>query len=88
MTKQELVSNVAASTGYTIKAVEDIMNASLEIIVSELKGGDTVRIAPLGSKRKAWQECQNRATDSYSKKEICTVQTLNRTGRGIEGRNR
>ena len=48
MNKNEIVTNVAANTGYTVLAVEEIFNALLDEIVADLSSGEAVKVFPLG----------------------------------------
>ncbi|MCE3232273.1 MAG: transcriptional regulator [Rickettsiaceae bacterium] len=57
MNKEQLVSEIASSTGKTKKEAQDFLNAYIEIVTGALSANDNVQLAGLGSfvtkKRKA-----------------------------------
>ena len=49
MTKKELVSALAEKTGFTKKDAECALNATLEIIATELASGNEVQLSGFGT---------------------------------------
>ena len=49
MNKEQIIQKVAANTGYTAAAVEDIVAAFLDEVVVDLSMGEVIKIFPLGT---------------------------------------
>ena len=49
MNKAELVAAIAAKTGESKKASEELVNAFTEVVADALKGGDKVQLVGFGS---------------------------------------
>ncbi len=86
MTKNELVSKVAESTGLTKKDVEKTVNSTLEAITAALKKGDKVSFVGFGSfetrKRPA-----RKGRNPQTKEEIkipATVAPVFKAGKGLK----
>ena len=48
MTKAELIKELSARTGMSQRAVAELLDTLVDVIVNAVKGGDEVRIAKLG----------------------------------------
>ncbi len=49
MNKAELIAAIAAKTGETKKAAEEIVNAFVDVVTEELKNGEKVQLVGFGS---------------------------------------
>ena len=49
MNKSELVTAIAAKSGESKKATEELLNAFTEVVAEALKGGDKVQLVGFGS---------------------------------------
>lgn len=64
MNKQMLVDSIAQSTGLTKKAVADVLNAFIELVMKSVAGGDSVTLTGFGT----FKHIQTKARDGRNPK--------------------